>query len=125
MKELSQEQKEHRNKIVNELLVQSAEINSAMIEINRIVSERLNVSIANYNAVLAEARSFRDDVANGISQENTAGLAEVETKALQDWLAEWEGADFDDVEVVLGFEGPTVEHGEELGSLGTEPEVEG
>jgi hypothetical protein len=123
MKQLSQAQQDERNSIVNELMVQSAEINGVMTEINRLVSERLNVSIANYNQVLAQARSFRESIANDISATNTAGLTEGETGAMKDWLAEWEEAELDDVEVILGFEGPEVEHGEELGSLATEPEV--
>ncbi len=123
MKQLPPDHLNARNKIVNELMVQSAEINGVMTEINRLVGERLNVSIANYNAVLAEARSFREMIASEISATDTAGLTEGEKKAVQDWLAEWEGADLDNVEVVLGFEGPQVEHGEELGSLATEPEI--
>jgi hypothetical protein len=123
MNQLSQAQKDERNSIVNELMVQSAEINGVMIEINRLVNERLNVSIANYNQVLAQARSFRESIANDISATNTAGLTPGETSAMKDWLSEWEGAELDDVEVILGFEGPEVEHGEELESLATEPEV--
>lgn len=123
MKQLSQEQQAERNAIVNDLMVHSAEVNSAMTEINRLVSERLNVAINNYNQSLAVAKSFRESVANEISASDTAGLTEGETKAMQDWLSEWEGIDLEEVDVVLGFEGPEVEHGEELGSLANEPEV--
>jgi hypothetical protein len=123
MKKLSQEQLAERNAIVNDLMVQSIEVNSAMTEINRLVSERLNVAINNYNQALASARSFRESIANDISATDTAGLSEGETKAMQDWLSEWEGVDLEEVDVVLGFEGPEVEHGEEIGSLAIEPEV--
>lgn len=121
MKCLSNKQQEEREALVQDLQVHAAEINSVMVEINRLVSERLNVAITNYNQGLAQARSFRDDVANSISQTDTSDMTEGEKAAMSDWLSEWEEANLEDADVVLGFEGPDVDHGEELLSLAYEP----
>lgn len=124
MKQLTSDQQAQRNTIVNELLVRSAEIESAMMEINRIVAERLNVAIANYNLALEEARGFRSTVVSSMLEtEKAGGMTPGETSAYADWRGEWEEVDLDGLEAVLGFEGPDHTHAEELGSLATEPEL--
>lgn len=129
MKKLSQSQESARAKLIEDLNKSKSEIEDVIVEINKLINEKLNVKVNEYNDILSEAVAYRDSVTEVMSdyyenksekwQESDAG------SAYENWKSEWESIDLEDIVPFEDIANPDdFSHAEALDDLSPEVEQE-
>lgn len=126
MKKLSKDDRATRDRLVADLEIKSAAIEEAWTAFES-AHEQLGLAIEEYNSVVADAGSWRDEMVQQMTdyqsdrserwQEGDAG------EAYQGWIDEWQNADLEGIEVPDLPDQPEGEHRDVIDNLPEEPEL--
>jgi len=99
MKKLSKEQVEQLANLTAEVRVAEQDMHEARDEVNRLIRERLNAKIDEYNEVMVKVASFVEEIMSemeSFSEEQSEKWSESEAGSYyEDWKDEWAGIDTD------------------------------
>lgn len=126
MKKLSTTDESRRAELVADLNEKAEALRAAFAEVNGEIEAKLGPAIDAYNAALAAALEWRDQMVGDMEsyadersdqwRDGDAG------QAYDGWKTEWEAINLDDIDKPEEFDEPDLPHADELAGLPGEPE---
>jgi hypothetical protein len=124
MNRLNKTQEAKKDELVTRLNTVKADVLAAYVHVITLIDEKLNKRIQEYNEILSEVESFRDELVGDMEsyyddrsekwQEGDAG------SNYQEWKGEWEALSVDEVPEVDHPDEPQMDHADELEGVSNE-----
>jgi len=128
MQRLTKSQETARAVLLDDLRGAAAEVKGAVEEINRLVVDRLNVAVANYNEAVNAVKDIQEEVAKAQHEywhrQPNEWQESFEGRAYDTWQADWDLLDLDELDDCIELDVPPMDHADDLEKLPSEPEPE-